>query len=228
MSEENDIIQNVASSIQKINFEEEIFLSECWTLYFHDPDDNQWTPSSYKIIGHFSTLQDWCYTDVSFTNLWQKGMFFIMREHIQPLWEDPLNKEGGCFSFKVNKPDAGHFWFKLGSLLLGSTLGKTPIIDSKICGISMSPKRNYCILRVWVQSHEYNNIDLYNLDTPSYSQIMYKSHNENSDFDGKDTTTTTTTATTNIADKERESDKSREKERKDYSKERSRIPYRRT
>jgi hypothetical protein len=31
-------------------FDEEIFLSECWTLYFHDPDDNQWTPNSYKII----------------------------------------------------------------------------------------------------------------------------------------------------------------------------------
>jgi hypothetical protein len=113
-------------------------------------------------------------------------MFFIMREHIQPLWEDPLNKDGGCFSFKVNKPDAGQFWFKLGSLLLGGTLGKTHEIDSKICGISMSPKRNYCILRVWVQSHDYNNINLYNLDAPSYSQIMYKSHNENTDFDTKE------------------------------------------
>lgn len=186
MSEEIDIIQNISSSIEKVNYDEDIFLSECWTLYFHDPDDNQWTPESYKIVGNFSTLQDWCYTDISFTNLWQKGMFFIMREHIQPLWEDPLNKNGGCFSFKVNKPDAGHFWFKLGSLLLGSTLGKTQEIDSKICGISMSPKRNYCILRVWVQTNEYNNINLYNLEVPSYSQVMYKSHNENSDFDNKD------------------------------------------
>ena len=34
--------------------------------------------------------------------------------------------------------------------------------------------------------NEYNNINLYNLEVPSYSQVMYKSHNENSDFDNKD------------------------------------------
>ena len=166
--------------------DEETFLSECWTLYFHDPDDNQWTANSYKIISHISTLQDWCYTDVSFTNLWFKGMFFIMREHIQPLWEDPHNKEGGCFSFKVNKPDVGNYWFNLISLLLGGKLGKTILTDSNICGVSISPKRNYCILRIWIQTHEFNNINLFNLDVPSYSQVMYKSHNDNNDFDGKE------------------------------------------
>jgi hypothetical protein len=187
MAEEVVAVTSTESEIhESLSINDEIFLSECWILYFHDPDDTQWSLSSYKIIGQFSTLQDWCYTDVSFANLWQKGMFFIMREHIQPLWEDPLNKDGGCFSFKVNKPDAGEFWFKLGSLLLGGTLGKTPEVDSKICGISMSPKRNYCILRVWIQSHDYNTINLYNLDAPSYSQIMYKSHNDNTDFDTKD------------------------------------------
>jgi hypothetical protein len=161
----------------------EIFLSECWTMYFHDPDDNQWSPSSYKIIGHISTAQDWCYTDISFTNLWQKGMFFIMREHIQPLWEDPLNKDGGCFSYKVNKNEAGQYWYRLGGLLLGGTLGKTADINNKICGISISPKRNYCILRIWVQNQEYNTINLYNLDTPVYSQVLFKSHTENTDFE---------------------------------------------
>ena len=161
----------------------EIFLSECWTMYFHDPDDTQWSPSSYKIIGHISTAQDWCYTDISFTNLWQKGMFFIMREHIQPLWEDPLNKDGGCFSYKVNKNEAGQYWYRLGGLLLGGTLGKTGDINNKICGISISPKRNYCILRIWVQNQEYTTINLYNLDTPVYSQVLFKSHTENTDFE---------------------------------------------
>ena len=167
-------------------YEDELFLPESWTLYFHDPDNNQWTANSYKIISNFNTVQDWCYTDMSFTQLWQKAMFFIMREYIQPLWEDPHNCNGGCFSFKVNKPDAGQYWFKLGSQLLGGTLGKTVEVDNKICGISISPKRNYCILRVWVESHEYNNIDLFNLELPIYSQVMYKSHNENTDFENSE------------------------------------------
>jgi hypothetical protein len=166
---------------------EERFLSECWTMYFHDPDHNQWTPSSYKIIGHISTVQDWCYNDASFMNLWYKGMFFIMREHIQPLWEDPLNKNGGCFSFKVNKNDAGEYWFRLGALLLGGNLGKKSEVQDKICGISISPKRNYCILRVWLQDHEYNSTEFYNLEIPVYSQVMYKSHTENSDFENTTT-----------------------------------------
>ena len=82
MSEEVDIIQNVTSSIEKVTYEEEIFLSECWTLYFHDPDDNEWTPNSYKVVNNFSTVQDWCYTDLSFTTLWQKGMFFAARRNL--------------------------------------------------------------------------------------------------------------------------------------------------
>jgi hypothetical protein len=111
-----------------------------------------------------------------------------MREHIQPLWEDPLNKEGGCFSFKVNKQDVKQFWFNLTSLLLGSKLGKTQLIDSLISGISISPKRNYCILRIWIQKHDYNDITLFNLDVPTYSQVIYKSHNDNNDFDIKNPT----------------------------------------
>ena len=35
-------------------------------------------------------------------------MLFLMRQNIKPMWEDPNNKQGGCFSFKVgnkNVPD---------------------------------------------------------------------------------------------------------------------------
>jgi hypothetical protein len=35
--------------------------------------------------------------------LYSRGMFFIMREHILPLWEDESNKNGGCFSYKIYK-----------------------------------------------------------------------------------------------------------------------------
>ena len=111
-------------------------------------------------------------------------MFFLMREHIQPLWEDPFNKSGGCFSFKVNKPEAGAYFFKICAQMMSNNLAKGDSIDihDNICGISMSPKRNYCIVRIWIGSKEFNKAQLYNTNAPSYTQVLFKNHEENTDF----------------------------------------------
>jgi hypothetical protein len=163
----------------------ERFLNDCWSLHFHDPDDNDWTDKSYKLLGTLSTVRDWQAADVAFTELWQKGMFFVMREHIKPMWEDDNNKDGGCLSFKINKPDAAPFWFQLGALMLGETAVKNPEHANKLCGISISPKRNYCILRVWVSSNIIGSIDHFNITVPEYTQVIYKSHKDNNDFSNK-------------------------------------------
>jgi hypothetical protein len=175
------------------NENKEIFLEDCWSLYFHDPDDSQWTKESYKVINSFSTVADWAKLDLLFKDVWIKGMFFLMREHIQPLWEDPFNKNGGCFSFKVNKPEAGAYFFKICAQMMSNNLAKGDSLDihDNICGISMSPKRNYCIVRIWIGSKEFNKAQLYNTNAPSYTQVLFKNHEENNDFtpNSKDTTT---------------------------------------
>ena len=158
------------------------FLNDCWGVYFHDPDDNDWSEKSYILLGTLSSVEDWQAADVSFKDLWQKGMFFLMREHIKPLWEDDHNKNGGCLSFKVNKPDAGPFWYKLGALALGDSLLKDEAHAGKICGVSISPKRNYCILRMWVSDPGISSIDQFNIQSPEYTQVIYKSHRDNSDY----------------------------------------------
>lgn len=161
------------------------FLGDCWSLHFHDPDDNDWTDKSYKLLGTVSTVQDWQMAETAFHDMWQKGMFFLMREHIKPLWEDEHNKQGGCFSFKVNKPDAGVFWYRLCALSLGETLFKDQ--TDRLCGVSISPKRNYCILRIWV-SCQFLTSDfgkIFNLTVPEYTQVIFKSHKDNNDFSKK-------------------------------------------
>ena len=163
---------------------EEVFLEDCWNLYFHDPDDSEWSKNSYKVIHSISTIQDWAKVDIMFNSVWIKGMFFLMREHIQPLWEDPYNKDGGCFSYKVNKPEAPAYFYKICGQMMGNTLAKGDMSDihNNICGISMSPKRNYCIVRIWISSKLYNKPLLYNINPPSYTQVLFKNHEENSDF----------------------------------------------
>ena len=46
----------------------------------------------------------------------------------------------------------------------------------------MSPKRNYCILRIWIGCKEYNKPSMFNIDAPGYTQVLFKNHEENNDF----------------------------------------------
>uniref|UniRef100_A0A6C0KWB8 Eukaryotic translation initiation factor 4E n=1 Tax=viral metagenome TaxID=1070528 RepID=A0A6C0KWB8_9ZZZZ len=163
--------------------EEEYIFNNLWTLYFHDPYDEEWVSSSYKIQTVITTPQDWLQINLSYIDLWSKGMFFLMREDIQPLWEDPLNKNGGCFSYKVNKPDVAKYWLELGAKLMTDSITKDVAHIDKVCGVSVIPKRNYCIIRIWISNSEFNNIELYNVDIPPYTVVMYKKHGDNTDFD---------------------------------------------
>ena len=164
--------------------DEGVFLDDCWTLYFHDPDDAAWTQDSYKQLGNVSTVHDWIHAELAFGSFWSKGMFFLMREHILPLWEDSYNKNGGCLSYKVNKPDVARVWCKLCAQVLGNTLVDNSDIvpHDAVCGVSISPKRSYCILRIWIGSCDHGKPELYKLDAPEYTQVLWKTHEKNTDF----------------------------------------------
>ncbi len=152
------------------------YLNDVWCLYFHDPYDMNWENSSYKFITTISSIDDFIQVFKSFNDLWSRGMFFIMREHITPRWEDDNNKNGGCFSYKINKDELIDKLFDIISLVIGETLGINDLISHNINGISICPKKNYHIVRIWIKSNINLNKDNYNFNIPSYSTIMYKSH----------------------------------------------------
>jgi hypothetical protein len=160
--------------------ESDIFLNDCWALHFHDPHNNQWDLKSYKLVHTISSVQDWVQLDKSFHDMWDAGMFFLMREHIQPMWEDEHNASGGCLSYKVNKPDAKEYWFQLGAKALGEVLSKHVGLSESICGVSISPKRHFCILRIWLGKPSSG--EQFHLEAPHYSQVMYKTHNEQKNY----------------------------------------------
>lgn len=155
------------------------YLNDVWSLYFHDPYDMNWDTNSYKFISILSSVEDFVNIYVGFKELWSRGMFFIMREHITPRWEDENNKDGGCFSYKIMKNDLDEKWFEICSNMLGEILGKNDIISENINGISISPKKNYHIIRIWIKNNKKTNKDLYNFNIPNYSTLMYKTHSEN-------------------------------------------------
>ena len=103
---------------------ETFYLNDVWCLYFHDPYDMNWEPNSYKFITTISSVNDFIEIYMTFNELLTKGMFFIMRDHIMPRWEDENNKNGGCFSFKINKNEVLDKLFEVTAQMLGETLGK--------------------------------------------------------------------------------------------------------
>jgi hypothetical protein len=164
----------------------ETFLNDVWSLYFHDPYNDNWDEHSYHYLGNISTAEELTQMCDAFGNMWNKGMFFLMREHIKPMWEDDHNKQGGCFSYKTMKPEVSKAWHELAARAVGETLLQPSVRGenwSKVCGVSISPKRNYCIVRIWIGDKAWSDQAKYTFQVPYYTSVMFKGHQENKDFE---------------------------------------------
>jgi hypothetical protein len=127
-------------------------LSEKWVLWAHLPQETSWDMESYisvmtityveEMLSLIHTLPEKLITDC---------MFFLMKENVSPTWEDAHNKNGGCFSYKINH-HIQHIWRDVSYSLIGKTLSTDASFQKDITGISISPKKNFCILKVWMGS----------------------------------------------------------------------------
>lgn len=167
------------------------FLNDSWTWYAHDPADDKWTLDSYDALCTIATAKEFVQAHRAFSGLLTRGMHFLMRSHVKPIWECKENENGGCLSIKIMKNDVVNAWFDLGALLLGETLikgtgtgagagggGGTGFNPEMVTGISMSPKRSYCIFRIWVSTPALRNIDDFTFPIPNYSGVVFKLHKE--------------------------------------------------
>ena len=72
-----------------------------------------------------------------------------MKEDIKPMWEDEKNKLGGCFSYKVSNKHIEKTWCNLSYCLVGDDLCEDAKVKNLINGITISPKKNFCIVKIW-------------------------------------------------------------------------------
>jgi hypothetical protein len=126
-------------------------LDNNWTVWMHMPNDIDWSINSYKKIYNFKTLED-CILFIENINkeIVEKCMLFIMKNNIKPIWEDISNKKGGSFSYKINIENIHDIWKKLVYYLIGNTLSDNVELLNNINGISISPKKNFCIIKFWI------------------------------------------------------------------------------
>lgn len=161
--------------------EDGAYLNDTWSLYFHDPYDTDWTYDSYKKVCELCSANDYWSVDHALDESVAKGMFFIMREHIFPCWDDKYNIEGGCLSMKVLKQDMVEFWRHMVARLLGETLLKDDHIHlwDKVNGISTSPKKHFAIVKIWVATEELGDPLKFALPENFHGEIIYKSNRDN-------------------------------------------------
>ena len=133
-------------------------LKNKWNLWAHLPQDPDWTMNSYKKIYQFKTIEETVgITESMPDNLIKNCMLFIMKDGIIPMWEDPRNRNGGCFSYKISNKNVADVWRNLTYALIGECLSTNISFVNAVTGITISPKKNFCIVKIWMTNCDYQN-----------------------------------------------------------------------
>lgn len=130
------------------------FLHDKWNVYYHLPNDKNWELASYSVIMNSveTVEQVIMLNELINENIVKNCMLFVMRVGITPMWEDPRNRNGGCFSYKVINKLVPDVWKQLFYLLCGEKLCMDDNHSKNINGITISPKKNFCIIKIWLDN----------------------------------------------------------------------------
>lgn len=153
-------------------------LFDKWVLWAHLPHDTNWSLKSYIKICKIESAEDIIALNNSLPDqLIKNCMLFLMRDKILPMWEDPKNCGGGCFSFKIINKNIANVWKDISYLLTGDTLSSEQKLLNNITGITVSPKKSFCILKIWLSSLEYQNVKkINNINNLPVHGCIFKKH----------------------------------------------------
>lgn len=159
----------------------DVFLNDVFKLRFHDPNDENWTMESYASLTDIGSVRDFWMAHHAIKDRYKQGIFFLMRESIFPCWDAPENIEGGCLSIKVLKENVVDYMESLCIGLLGETLLKKEYEHdwALVNGISTSPKKFFCIIKIWCSSNKYNDKAYFNIPDNFYGEVIYRENRTN-------------------------------------------------
>lgn len=150
-----------------------------WNLWAHLPQDPDWSIKSYKKLYNFANLEETiAITETLPEALVQNCMLFIMKEGIIPMWEDVKNRNGGCFSYKVSNKNVSDVWRDLSYVLVGETISSNPSFVNSVTGITISPKKNFCIIKIWMTNCDHQNPQVVNSEIKNLipQGCLFKKH----------------------------------------------------
>ena len=155
LSQHTDIMETATSSLNIESFHK---LSDKWTLWAHLPDNTDWSLKSYIPISTFSSIEETIAVTESLPVLLVENcMLFMMREGINPIWEDSKNRNGGCFSYKVVNKNVAKAWTDLTYKIVGGSISNSNLFVKAVTGITISPKKNFCVIKIWMTNCDHQN-----------------------------------------------------------------------
>ena len=154
-------------------------LNDTWTLWAHLPHDTDWSIDSYKKIMDISNVEQVIELEKNVPDTMVKNcMIFCMRKNILPTWEDENNRNGGSFSFKIPNNEVYKTWNEVLMTLLTEMMLRDEIMNHNVNGITISPKKNFCILKIWLRTTDVQNVKLFNLPyNVDIKSTIFKKHN---------------------------------------------------
>jgi hypothetical protein len=172
-----DVTDVTYPDVTDVTYPDVTYINDVWTLYFHASDDPDWTLSSYVRLTDISTVEDFWASSSCLTPHVAENMFFLMREGVYPCWDDPQNMYGGCVSMKVSKMDAPRAWEDVCSRVLGETIASDRTAWELVNGVSISPKRYFSIIKVWLKDSE-RFTQSTDFDLPSWynGEVLFRNH----------------------------------------------------
>ena len=157
------VTPHTTMTLETSKMEEFHKLSDSWTLWAHLPHDIDWSINSYKKIYNTSTVEETIAVMETLPQiLVQNCMLFLMKEGIKPIWEDEKNRNGGCFSYKVANKNVYEVWKELSYVVVGGTVSEQNNFVNKVTGITISPKKNFCIVKIWMNDCSNQNPNIVN------------------------------------------------------------------
>lgn len=121
-----------------------------YTLWFHSPNEESFDANTFKKVCDIMTSDDFLalnYALLKKDDLLLNGLFYFMKNDIQPVWNNDEHINGGSISWKIDKFDAIKCWINILNLFVS---GKFDSMEQYgITGISINPKKNCNILKIW-------------------------------------------------------------------------------
>lgn len=156
-------------------------MSELWapmTFYIHLQNTTDWSMESYYNLFTCETQSSVVAIHHALgPEFLKRALVFVMKGDIQPLWEEPRNREGGCFSFKIHNKDIEYVWKQILYHMVCGELFKDRALLAHLNGISVSPKKTFCILKIWMENGVHTHTSIFKpLKGVDYKGCLFKKH----------------------------------------------------
>ena len=145
----NNVVVNNKLENKNINIDiaDKVILPCKYVLWCHDIFNKDWNLNAYTKLCTISTVS--CFWKL-FNNLdkigYKTNNFFFMKEDTDPIWEHPNNRDGGICSFRSDIDSALKVYE---DLCINMVCEKLFNNMDDINGISISPKNNWAIIKIW-------------------------------------------------------------------------------